>query len=388
MLIAEIRRKLSDIDDFDLDSLDSGKALRELLSSRKEDLLTADVFGALKYLPRQPYLETLFRTIQTANTHASSFAKIVDELEFGESDFKFHFWPNYATPVGLGSVRTEPDVEITGPGLKLFVEAKLHSDFGAHQIERQLLIGLVNAKPDENFFMLLVTKGAREPRICFDGKRVPIETYLGRVSETLEIADSLRDQLANGYKRILWINWRRVVTTLKQCHREEDHDRHSRGCRDMVNDLVALMEMRSMAPFHGISGGRQCAEWSRPVVAAFLGGEGQRKRNAFRFENACHVDFSDTTGFVCPRPSRRNGFNLDRTIHKWELPVSFGWRLRSNLLPVNGAGSSQTNAPIQSLAIDNSASGQRIPQRSFDFKRSIRQSDFTLSEESPFRSPA
>jgi hypothetical protein len=35
-------------------------ALREFLSSHKEDLLTADVFGALKYLPRRPYLEALF----------------------------------------------------------------------------------------------------------------------------------------------------------------------------------------------------------------------------------------------------------------------------------------------------------------------------------------
>ncbi len=51
MLIAEIRRKLASLDELDADDPESLDQLRGLLRESQEDLLTADVFGALKYLP-------------------------------------------------------------------------------------------------------------------------------------------------------------------------------------------------------------------------------------------------------------------------------------------------------------------------------------------------
>lgn len=52
MLIAEIRRKLPDIEDIDAHGPDAIAQVRSLLRETKEDLLTADVFGVLKYFPR------------------------------------------------------------------------------------------------------------------------------------------------------------------------------------------------------------------------------------------------------------------------------------------------------------------------------------------------
>ena len=55
MLIAEIRRKLADLEDIDPEEGHVVDQVRTLLRETKEDLLTADVFGMLKYLPRVPY---------------------------------------------------------------------------------------------------------------------------------------------------------------------------------------------------------------------------------------------------------------------------------------------------------------------------------------------
>ncbi len=49
MLIAEIRRKLPSIEDIDANGPDAMAQIRGLLRETKEDLLTADVFGVLKY---------------------------------------------------------------------------------------------------------------------------------------------------------------------------------------------------------------------------------------------------------------------------------------------------------------------------------------------------
>ena len=48
MLIAEIRRKLADLEDIDPEEGDVVEQLQILLKETKEDLLTSDVFGLLK----------------------------------------------------------------------------------------------------------------------------------------------------------------------------------------------------------------------------------------------------------------------------------------------------------------------------------------------------
>ena len=59
MLIAEIRRQLPDLQDVDPHAPVAIRQIRRLLSDSKEDVLTADVFGVLKYLPR--YCDSSFR---------------------------------------------------------------------------------------------------------------------------------------------------------------------------------------------------------------------------------------------------------------------------------------------------------------------------------------
>ena len=154
MLIAEIRRKLSDLEDLDGDDGDSIGRVRSLLSSSKEDLLTADVFGAVKYLPRRPYLAAVLDGIAQRNQSCPEFACHNAQLHVGEDDFQFNFWPTYRNPTGLPGNMTEPDVELLCPSTRIFVEAKLGAGFGSLQIPRQLLIGLQQDDGREFFLVL------------------------------------------------------------------------------------------------------------------------------------------------------------------------------------------------------------------------------------------
>ena len=79
MLIAEIRRKLVDLEDIDPEDFDVVGQIRAILRETKEDLLTSDVFGALKYLPRVPYLDAVLRAIVRRNPHCLTFEECVLE---------------------------------------------------------------------------------------------------------------------------------------------------------------------------------------------------------------------------------------------------------------------------------------------------------------------
>ena len=66
VLIAEIRRKLLDLETLAPDEL-TPQRIKDLLRETKEDLLTADVFGALKYLPRDPYLSSVLQELAVSS---------------------------------------------------------------------------------------------------------------------------------------------------------------------------------------------------------------------------------------------------------------------------------------------------------------------------------
>ena len=108
MLIAEIRRKLPSIEDIDAEAPDAVAQVRRLLRETKEDLLTADVFGVLKYLPRRPYLESVLTTLAKLNRDSTEFQRAVGGIRANIHDLTFEFWPSYRTPEGLGSADTAP----------------------------------------------------------------------------------------------------------------------------------------------------------------------------------------------------------------------------------------------------------------------------------------
>lgn len=276
MLIAEIRRKLIDLEDVDPEDADVVDQVRRLLSSAKEDLLTADVFGGLRYLPADPYLKSVLSAVVAGNSACAALGEQLRSLDFAREQFELTFWPTYRNPPSLPGQATEPDVELTAPGMRIFFEAKLGSGFGELQIPRQLLIGLDH--PDRlNFFLVLVTAGLRPPRIRFGERRLDVRQYLQAVASSpeLNLPGDARAQLRAGADRIAWISWRQIAAAIDRAHTEaSDSGSPLGGARagltNMVGDLRVLLEMRGLAPFRGIGQGTgDAADVPKPIGCLF-----------------------------------------------------------------------------------------------------------------------
>ena len=257
MLIAEIRRKLIDLEDLDPEEGDILTQLRTLLKETKEDLLTSDVFGALKYLPRNPYLNAVFNAIAERNPHSLDFKKAVEKIETKVESFDFHFWPSYPTPVGFSAATTEPDVQISGSNILIFIEAKLHSTFGEYQIERELAVGLEQSKGKE-FFLVLVTLSATFPKISFEGHRIDVLNYLKKLSPSSKIPEYIANQLKSNFDRVLCISWQAVLSALYTANNQHKtyegiNSEEIRRCTDLIEDLKQLMMMRGIQQFNGFS---------------------------------------------------------------------------------------------------------------------------------------
>ncbi len=274
MLIAEIRRKLLALDDIEPTDADAIDRVKTLLSSCKEDLLTADVFGAIKYLPRVPYLTAVLQAIAERNRSAARFQAHLGRLAACAEQFVLDFWPSYKHVDDMPGDVTEPDVELAAPGALIFFEAKLFSGFGSSQVERQLLIGLECA-PDCEFFLVLVTAGTRPPRLKVKttGERLTVPTYLQDQAVLSDIPPRYRDSLGQNADRVLWISWQAIMLALARAHAQHCiAPRSPKGtcCRegDLLTDLRTLLEMRRLQPFTGIGRSTDCSNYSRPVFFA------------------------------------------------------------------------------------------------------------------------
>jgi len=268
MLIAELRRKLMDLDDIEADDDGAVDQVRELLKETKEDLLTADVFGVLKYLPRRVYLDAVLAMTAVRNPHCVAYQDHLSALSSSLEALEFKFWPNYATPEGLPGTRTEPDVELSDANTLLLVEAKLHSGFGEQQVERELAVAADIADGRE-FFVLLVTASSRPPRFSYQGRRFAFAEYLDHAAADGAIPQHLAAALIQNATRVLWISWDTVLNSLvaaRERHRQtgEEEAAEYRRAADMLHDLMQVMLLRGMQPFAGL---RKLLKHRRPFSA-------------------------------------------------------------------------------------------------------------------------
>lgn len=329
MLIAELRRKLLDLEDLDARDDDLVEQLRRLLSSAKEDLLTADVFGVLKYLPRRPYMTALFEGIAERNPDARDVGTWRRDAA-GSADWSFDFWPTYPSPDTVGGESVEPDVVLHSPEGLVFVEAKLHSGFGVQQIEKQLLTGLEQAG-QRPFCLLLVTRGSRPPRFKGERGRLGLREYLER-------ADDLPDAAARAVwmnaHRVCWTNWQGILRSIEAAHmrhvKAEPAAESVRCAAELLADLKALMAMRQLLPFRGV--GRQLPEVSngRAVIETLVlrttagGNDAKRKRPELSLARvaAGREPKALLAGWLCPRPAQQH-IDLTRVPKTHTLPWGF-----------------------------------------------------------------
>jgi len=257
MLIAELRKKLFNIEELDPEDPESIVNLKNLLKETKEDLLTADVFGAIKYLPRVPYLESVLTEIANRNRGSIAYIKGLPKIISEIHQLKFTFWPIFPTREGLTGSATEPDVEISGPGTLMLFESKLHSAFGEQQVERELAVAMEQGKGKE-FFLVLVTPSASLPRFPMDGKNLPFIEYIQYMFKLPHDLEALGKELVANLDRVLWISWQGIMSALESARKRHalilsDRQNEITCALDMLDDLWELMDMRGIRQFKGIS---------------------------------------------------------------------------------------------------------------------------------------
>lgn len=255
MLIAEIRRKLLDLDDIDPRATDALEQVRRLINESEEDLLTADVFGVLKYLPRSPYLGAVVKAIARLNPSATEYRDHLGTLLNSLLETQFRFWPPYSTPAGISDGGTEPDVELSSRLTFMLVEAKLRSGFGALQVERELAVALTQSAGREAF-VLLVTPSSIPPSFSHNDKRRDFANHLLATIQDGALSEEAATLLKPNARRVPWISWDAILVAIKQAHRDHcrldgETDAVAR-CGEMVADLEVLLGQRGIRPFHGI----------------------------------------------------------------------------------------------------------------------------------------
>jgi hypothetical protein len=98
-----------------------------------EDILTGDFFGAIDYLPRQPYLHDFLRSVELLNEKNGRFE--LDRVDWDEVEMLF--WPHGPGHDDL----TEPDVVLVSNRWIIVVEVKLNSGLGDSQPWREYQFG-------------------------------------------------------------------------------------------------------------------------------------------------------------------------------------------------------------------------------------------------------
>ena len=188
MLAAELRKKL-------------GRALSCAVCNQTtsaesyfgfEDVLTSNVFGALRYLDPRYGLHAVLRDVDVG-----SF-----------TDATIEFWPCRNG--------CEPDVVIDTPETLIVVETKLRSTFGHNQLPREVLFAHHRAA-GRPWRLLCITDETREPRHAAYGPDrtliagsalslgAGVATYFARTNET----DLTAEEIA---RRVVWMPWWRVGT--------------------------------------------------------------------------------------------------------------------------------------------------------------------------------
>ena len=195
-----------------------------------EDILTGDFFGALDYLPRNPYLYKFISYIASLNPNVQ--APSTDGVDWDNT--KIRFWPRTFSD----EEDTEPDIVIVSNKWILVIEVKLQSTFGDNQPWREYVVG----------------------RKIAEEHSIPVDSvyYLVLARKRLNIAPTFKadeiEQLNELAARTHYLKWHEVVSLVELWLRgaSAEHALLAEHKR-MLTDLFNAMRKRRAIAFSGFA---------------------------------------------------------------------------------------------------------------------------------------
>lgn len=174
----------------------------------RENVLTAEVFLPLSYLPRSAFLGEILRS-----AHGSEPARARAVAEIEQADLTLLPDETQLPPHGLA---VQPDATIVSPSCHVLVEAKRirRSSFQPEQLAREYLAVLHDA--GEKTPLLLLVLGAPPPvrvkgRQGLLGLTEAVELNLASVrARTDGVSTSLADLIERVNEVLAWVTWAEV----------------------------------------------------------------------------------------------------------------------------------------------------------------------------------
>ncbi len=189
-----------------LEEISWEKAVRYRQGGRgMENVLTAEVFMPLDYLPRSEFLGEVFRRAHGADEVR---AKVVAEIE----DAEFTLLPDEAV-VGPNAIKVQPDGYVSTPSTLVLIEAKRirSSSFQPKQLARELVALLQQAERRAPLLFLILA--APPPvRVSGLGRLDPIEAIASTLPDVLEETGSqlTAEDLDGVEEMFAWITWNEI----------------------------------------------------------------------------------------------------------------------------------------------------------------------------------
>ena len=175
----------------------------------RENVLTAEVFSALDFLPREAFLGEIIR--QTHSGYSTTKDAVANESE----NATVTVLPGDVSPadsdVDPGTWRVQPDVLIDSPSAVAFVEAKRikSSQFQEHQLLKTL--AALNEFAGERDSLLLVVTSEPPPYRVERQGRLSIAESIEHSMSIVSDPDERKRLRSTAEMSICWTTWQDIV---------------------------------------------------------------------------------------------------------------------------------------------------------------------------------
>ena len=230
MTIAEIHGKLSS----------SGSNI----SDRREDLLTADVFGCLRYIP---FNKGLLNILNKAQRYTGTESLCIKD---SNDNVNVKFWPRLEN-------NSEPDVLIRFGDHLIIIEVKYLSGksghYGANQ-ENEDNLEAASSDQLARLFQGLMSNKGNYPRRSLIYLTAHRNLPPNDIESGYKALDSLSDSNRYTYKyNVYWLSWFEVYKTVSGLLKEESQIQ-DKYWRIVLSDIQDLLNRKGLRQFEGFKG--------------------------------------------------------------------------------------------------------------------------------------
>ncbi|WP_126386102.1 hypothetical protein [Pseudanabaena sp. ABRG5-3] len=200
-----------------------GQTIKEYRQGGKgfENVLTAEVFQALDFLPRQAFLGAIVKASHGALEARIQLQQEIEEAKFTLLPSNFYLIPSAS--LHRNGLAVQPDGIIQTPSTFVVLEAKRikRSYFQAEQLAREFVLVMKEAYEKNSQPILWLILGSEPPvLIRGHGRQNPIDAIEFHLESVLERSENHTFEksklLQEAHKVVCWTTWQTISTVVSE----------------------------------------------------------------------------------------------------------------------------------------------------------------------------